>query len=151
VTPRLCESCGTKFYTTVASRFCGPACRNEFYRPNPPPGAEIDDHGNLQGRDPRRMSQAELQAMGFEPMSQGEAIRAHCVDCAGGSADEVQKCMALKCPSWPFRMGKSPWRAGKTPAQLEAARKALQARSLRPSGAGAGEAATSGRRIEEFA
>jgi len=38
-------------------------------------------------------------------------IRAHCLDCCGGSSDEVRKCTALDCPSWPFRIGTNPWRA----------------------------------------
>ena len=48
--------------------------------------------------------------MGHKPMSPLEAIHAHCLDCCGGSAPEVAKCMALNCPSWPFRMRKSPYR-----------------------------------------
>jgi hypothetical protein len=62
------------------------------------------------GRDPRGMSQGELQAMGHEPMSPMQAIRAKCLDCCAGSADEARKCVAMTCPSWPFRTGKNPWR-----------------------------------------
>jgi hypothetical protein len=75
-----------------------------------PQGAAAEESGWARGRDPRDMSQAELLAMGHEPMSPTRAIRLHCLDCCAGSADEVHKCMALKCPSWPFRMGRSPWR-----------------------------------------
>jgi hypothetical protein len=74
-------------------------------------GAVYDERGYLEGRDPRNMSQNELVAMGHSPMSPLQAIRAHCLDCCAGSAQEVAKCMALRCPSWPFRMGASPWRA----------------------------------------
>jgi len=28
-----------------------------------------------------------------------------------GSAQEVRLCTAVDCPSWPFRMGRNPWRA----------------------------------------
>jgi hypothetical protein len=63
----------------------------------------------LIGRDPRAMERAELEAMGHAPMSPVEAIRAKCLDCAG-SSDEVRKCVAMTCPSWPFRTGKNPWR-----------------------------------------
>jgi hypothetical protein len=63
----------------------------------------------LIGRDPRAMSQDELRAMGHEQLSPMQAIRAKCLDCAG-SFDEVRKCVAVDCPSWPFRTGKNPLR-----------------------------------------
>jgi len=77
------------------------------------------------GRDPRRMAQRELRAMGHEPMSPMEAIRAKCLDCCAGSLHEVRCCVAMACPSWPFRMGKNPWRA----PLLEERREALRQRS----------------------
>jgi hypothetical protein len=55
----------------------------------------------LVGRDPRRMAQRELRAMGHEPMSPMEAIRAKCLDCCAGSLHEVRCCVAMACPSWP--------------------------------------------------
>ncbi len=36
------------------------------------------------------------------------AIRARCVDCAGGVA-EVRKCPAIECPNWCFRLGTNPF------------------------------------------
>lgn len=36
------------------------------------------------------------------------AIRAYCVDCAGGSFDEVRYCPATDCPLWAYRFGKTP-------------------------------------------
>ena len=74
------------------------------------------------GRDPRRMTPDELRDMKHEPMSVIAALRARCLDCMGGSADEVRKCVAMTCPSWPFRMGKNPWRAPPSEARREAAR-----------------------------
>jgi len=44
------------------------------------------------GRDPRTMTRAELEAMGHRPLSPMQAIRAKCLDCCAGSADEVRKC-----------------------------------------------------------
>jgi len=32
-----------------------------------------------------------------------KAIRAKCLDCSGGSAQEVRKCPVKTCPLWPFR------------------------------------------------
>src|SRR5262245_57478176 len=80
--------------------------------------------GELVGRDPRRMGRDALQAAGFEPMSLAEAIRAKCLDCCAGSAQEVRYCVAVTCPSWPYRMGLNPFRAERSAAQIEAARKA---------------------------
>jgi hypothetical protein len=89
-------------------------------------GAIYDDRGYLEGRDPRTMSPAELREMGHVPMSPLKAIRAHCLDCAG-SAHEVNKCMALRCPSWPYRMGINPYR--KPPSNEQ--RQAMQERGQR--------------------
>ena len=43
------------------------------------PGAE----DRLVGRDPRTMTPDELRAMGFQPKSPMQIIRAKCVDCPG--------------------------------------------------------------------
>ena len=90
-------------------------------------GAVYDDRGYLEGRDPRTMSPAELAEMGHEPMSPLQALRAHCLDCSAGSKQEVAKCMALRCPSWPFRMGSNPHR--KPPSDEQ--RQAMQERGRR--------------------
>lgn len=40
-----------------------------------------------------------------------KVIKDHCLDCMGGSWDEVKKCTAEKsCKLWPFRTGKNPHR-----------------------------------------
>jgi len=79
------------------------------------------------GRDPREMLREELEAMGHEAMSPMEAIRAKCLDCAG-STHEVRCCVAMACPSWPFRTGRNPWRREMSEEQREARRqRALQA------------------------
>lgn len=91
----------------------GPPSRawsDEFLNAGPPPGTEIGPDGWPIGRDPRRMAPEELRALGHEPMAATAAIRAHCLDCCAGSADEVRKCIATCCPSWPWRMGLNPWR-----------------------------------------
>jgi hypothetical protein len=68
------------------------------------------------------MSHDELRALGHEPMSPIAALRKRCVDCCAGNPHEVRLCTAVKCPSWPFRMGSSPWRKQMTDEQREAAR-----------------------------
>jgi len=36
------------------------------------------------------------------------AIRAKCLDCSGGSAQEVRLCVIRDCPLYPYRLGKRP-------------------------------------------
>ena len=71
-------------------------------------GLEASASGYAIGRDPRMMTQAEIRALGHDPMSPMQAIRAHCLDCCGGAPAEVRACVAVRCPSWPFRMGRNP-------------------------------------------
>ena len=39
-----------------------------------------------------------------------KAIREKCLDCCCGSTLEVKECNVVKCPIYPFRMGKNPFR-----------------------------------------
>jgi len=39
-----------------------------------------------------------------------KAIREYCVECSGGSTAEVKCCPVEKCPLYPFRFGKNPYR-----------------------------------------
>jgi hypothetical protein len=86
-------------------------------------GYEPGPDGYYVGRDPRRMSPGELTAMGQQRRSPIDAIRAKCLDCCAGSANEVRLCVAVTCPNWPFRTGHNPWRAPATEAQREASRR----------------------------
>ena len=36
------------------------------------------------------------------------AIRLKCVDCSGGSFNEVKLCRVFDCPLWRFRLGRRP-------------------------------------------
>ena len=113
-------------------------------------GLELRD-GQAVGRDPRGMTAEELTALGHVRMSAQQALRLRCIDCSGASAVEVRLCTHVQCPAWPFRMGRSPWRAPASEAQLAqvrtlAARRAVAAAnqpSRRGSDATAGVAATS--------
>ena len=40
-----------------------------------------------------------------------KVIRAKCMDCTCGSVKEIEACPAKKCPLWPWRFGKNPYRA----------------------------------------
>lgn len=37
-----------------------------------------------------------------------KAIRAKCLDCSNGSFVEVKNCPVVKCPIYPYRLGKRP-------------------------------------------
>jgi hypothetical protein len=39
-----------------------------------------------------------------------QAVRAKCLDCSGGSRQEVRLCPITRCPLWPYRFGKRPER-----------------------------------------
>ena len=44
-----------------------------------------------------------------------KTIKAHCLDCSGGSHDEVKKCPCENhCKLWPYRTGKAINRAKRT-------------------------------------
>jgi hypothetical protein len=49
------------------------------------------------------------------------AIRAKCIDCAGGQPSEVRLCPVVRCALHPFRFGKRPKKTGQ---ELPAATKA---------------------------
>ena len=41
-----------------------------------------------------------------------KAIRAKCLDCCIGQAQEVRMCPSTDCSLWPYRMGHNPARQG---------------------------------------
>ncbi len=84
------------------------------------------DEGQLVGKDPREVPSGILSRYHREP-NPLKAIRARCLDCCCGSAPEVRKCIAVICPSWPFRMGVNPFRQKRV---LSAEQKAAMARRL---------------------
>ena len=55
----------------------------------------------------------EIEA-GNEIKNPVKAIRAFCIDCCGGSSNEVKLCTALHCVLYPFRLGKNPFRTKRT-------------------------------------
>jgi hypothetical protein len=82
--------------------------------------------GHPAGLDPRQMSPQELRAAGHEPMSPLQAMRARCLDCCAGQANEVAVCPVVECPAWPFRMGTNPWRKPASEARRETARRSME-------------------------
>ncbi len=73
----------------------------------------LEEHrdGGTAGRDPRRMTPPDLEAMGLQRQSRGDAIRQACIGCMAGNVAEVRRCALATCSLWPFRMGTDPWRA----------------------------------------
>jgi hypothetical protein len=53
-----------------------------------------------------------------------KAIRQFCLECSGDSSAEVKRCNSAKCPLYPFRFGKNPYRTKRemSDEQKEAAR-----------------------------
>ena len=88
--------------------------------------------GQEVGRDPHQMTSGELVALGHNPMSPPKALRLRCIDCSAGSSLEVRLCTAASCPSWPFRMGRNPWRA---PVREERRQLGRELAARRPRGA----------------
>jgi hypothetical protein len=93
------------------------------------------------GRDPREMTPDELRAAGHEPMSPLRALRARCLDCCGGQANEVAACPVGECPSWPFRMATNPWRKPASEARRASARRTMERINARRKGGGGETAA----------
>jgi hypothetical protein len=52
------------------------------------------------------MARSDFEAAGHTtPL---RAVRLHCVECCGGSSNEVRHCSATSCPLWPCRFGRRP-------------------------------------------
>lgn len=90
------------------------------------PHLEFDERENgLVGRDPRKLSIAELERMNRPKITRADAIREKCIDCCAGSPGEVRKCTMIDCALWPFRMGTNPYRSEMSPEDRKAAKKRM--------------------------
>ena len=78
--------------------------RSPFLEPSPTEA----DGGKKVGKLPGSIALPQLRALGH-PESPIKSIRAKCLDCSGGEASEVRKCVAVTCSLWPFRMGRNPF------------------------------------------
>ena len=67
------------------------------------------DKGELVGKHPSDLP-SDFLCLKFRTQNPLKAIRETCLDCCCGNASEVRKCVAVDCPSWPFRMGTNPFR-----------------------------------------
>ena len=73
----------------------------------------LADGGELIGKAPAEVA-SEILSRHYRETNPLKAIRARCLDCCCGNASEVRKCVAVDCPSWPFRMGVNPFRQKRT-------------------------------------
>ena len=66
------------------------------------------EHANVEGeaaqigRDPRKMTEAELNAVGHFKRPLLNAIRQNCTECCAGAIAEVRRCRIIACPMWPY-------------------------------------------------
>lgn len=70
-----------------------------------------------------------------------KVIRDKCLDCTCGSSKKVELCPIRKCPLWPFRFGKNPYREKREVSEeaRQAARERLaNARARKKNEQGAG-------------
>lgn len=63
-----------------------------------------------------------------------KAIRAKCLDCCCDSQSEVKNCTIERCPLWPYRMGRNPYRPKLSVEEKERRAAILQENRLRKQG-----------------
>ena len=93
------------------------AALSDLRQPSPYPG----DGGELIGKDPREVP-LPILSLYHRAKNPLKAIRERCLDCCCDQPSEVRKCTAVRCPSWPYRMGTNPFREKRvlTPEQKAA-------------------------------
>ena len=57
-----------------------------------------------------------------KPSTPMRAIRSKCLDCSGGSSNEVRECVIPECPLFAYRLGRNPNRKGREMTDEEKAR-----------------------------
>ena len=68
-----------------------------------------------------------------------KAIREKCIECMGGQTYEVAKCTCERCPIYPFRLGKNPFRTAHAMSEEQKAIAAKRLQTYRESKAEHGE------------
>jgi hypothetical protein len=63
----------------------------------------------LVGRDPRRLSVAQLEALGHTKQPLLRVIRTTCIERCADNEAEVRRCGMHWCPFWPYRMASNPF------------------------------------------
>jgi hypothetical protein len=70
----------------------------------------IDYYGN--GLDPTKIKEKEYVDNGIKPSELIDVIRERCIMCKETEI-AIKNCNDLKCPSWPYRLGKNPFKETK--------------------------------------
>ena len=83
------------------------------------------------GRDPRKMTHGELEALGHRKEPLLPVIRRNCMQCVGGSEAEVRRCAMVWCPFWPYRMNSNPFAAGQSEERRAASAERMRALAAR--------------------
>ena len=78
-------------------------------RSAPSAGTSADENGRLGPERARRLRDVppkyrNLYRRAYAAKSRKAAIRAHCLECCGWSADEVRRCTSPACPLFQFRL-----------------------------------------------
>ena len=68
-----------------------------------------------------------------------KAIRAYCLECSCGSTAEIKECPVVKCPLYPFRFGKNPYRQRREMTEEQKQVLADRLKEARKSNSGTGE------------
>ena len=81
------------------------------------------DHGPDREEKRYLKSKATIKEMyQGKQLNKTEAIRAFCIDCCGGSRNEVYLCPSRDCALYPYRLKTNPWLKEASLKQKEAAR-----------------------------
>jgi hypothetical protein len=83
------------------------------------------------GRDPRKMTEGELGALGHHKRPLLDAIREKCTDCCGGYVSEVRRCRISDCALWPYRLSENPFRNSTRPGMTAEQKAEVAARFAR--------------------
>jgi hypothetical protein len=89
--------------------------------------ASETDGGELIGKRPEDVP-SEILSRYYRAKNPLRALRGRCLDCCCDNGAEVRKCVSVDCPSWPFRLGKNPFRAKR---QLSDEQKVAMGKRLR--------------------
>ncbi len=82
--------------------------------------SDAQEEGTPLAPDPRKMTAAQVEALGFRKKPVLRVIREKCIDCCCGNEAEVRRCGSKSCALWPYRMASNPFRV-EMPEELRAA------------------------------
>lgn len=86
---------------------------------------------STEGRNPETDNATLVKKSSEKTVTPIKAIRAYCLDCSCGSANEVRLCPITGCPLYPFREGHNPNIKPREYTEEERARMREHGRALR--------------------